>query len=802
MTTNAAKGAAKQLQSGRTANAYLKKYTVRTTGIWDRIRRALAIDPNRSSGVPLNPQYRNPPPGANPPGAYDDPVTVPAGDIAENAYFRRDVRRSYPRLSVVKQGDVVGLLTVGSIAKPKDDVLQLGDAGAKQLIQVQAEGEERGLAALFKQEKTSMTSILGPDGMPPFPTGGSRTSPEGGRKYVMDADRVEGYPEEYPCRTFSRPETIDFILSCSICQNTLSTIYGQDGNSDGLHQGTDNTGGAINKLWLTECAHITCAQHLEGGGVPFHPKEQPPKAPCPLCVRNHQDYTAKILYAIRGTAKGEYDNDIPAEYFEVPPQQLGNSGNEALRFQYVSLVRFASGLYETLGVTQRELYTWKDRESSIVACLAAMEPLSRALQSARDQLVQLRGDVSLIDNALQLAANLRVNAALPKDPPQMTSTNEMQANTNPPAGSLLARGSAVDLQSIQDGVKLQDSRGAPLNPRAGQCTQEPSPKRRRVGTADNLGRQYQQESDLQILQQRRASSDAMPPPSGHPPKTNPLHESVQWSSHHSQSPYHYLMGALDADGQLRESTTPLQNSSPTRAEISASYNPRLTPNGNYPNTSRTIWERDNDGELDQALQSSNSRIRTSGHPIPRLTLPPSTPILKYTTPRRRVGISAHARTSQPPFLTPESSSSLQGRMGQYNPGHNSNQTVASPHFSTKTLPSLHASQRPYTNGMALSTVPKTITSTPKPNDHASRSFSWLPALRGHVEHQNQHKTKADELESRSGAYRRPGGSQPTIHQPPSLNSFSFMNKPHIGSDALGCGSGAASVNHRRRAVRR
>lgn len=66
-------------------------------------------------------------------------------------------------------------------------------------------------------------------------------------------------------------------------------------------------------------------------GVPFHPKDQPPKAPCPLCFRNNQDYTAKILYAIRGTAKGEYDINIPPEYFQVPPQQLGNSGNEALR---------------------------------------------------------------------------------------------------------------------------------------------------------------------------------------------------------------------------------------------------------------------------------------------------------------------------------------------------------------------------------------------------------------------------------------------------------------------------------------
>ncbi|KAL8972991.1 MAG: hypothetical protein Q9183_000243 [Haloplaca sp. 2 TL-2023] len=202
MATNAGKGQAKQLLSGRTATSYLKKYTVRSTGIWDRIRRALAVDPDRSSGVPLNPQYRNPPPGANPPGAYDDPVTVPAGDIAENAYFRRDIRRNYPRPSVMKQADVVGLLSVGSKAKPKDDVLQIGDAGAKQLVQVQQDGEAKGLSAFFEREKTGVASILGPNGIPPFPTGGSLTSPEGGRKYIMDADRENGYPEEYPCRTF------------------------------------------------------------------------------------------------------------------------------------------------------------------------------------------------------------------------------------------------------------------------------------------------------------------------------------------------------------------------------------------------------------------------------------------------------------------------------------------------------------------------------------------------------------------------------------------------------------------------
>ena len=172
--------------------------------MWERIRRALAVDPNRSSGVPLNPQYRNPPPGANPPEAYDDPVTVPSGDIAENAYYKRDIRRSYPRLSVVKPADVVGLLSVGSRSNPKEEVLQIGDAGAKQLVQVNKEGEEKGLAAYLSKDKNNVASIFGSDGLPPFPSGMSRTSPAGGRRYVMDADRHEGYPEEYVIDVRSR----------------------------------------------------------------------------------------------------------------------------------------------------------------------------------------------------------------------------------------------------------------------------------------------------------------------------------------------------------------------------------------------------------------------------------------------------------------------------------------------------------------------------------------------------------------------------------------------------------------------
>jgi hypothetical protein len=103
------------------------------------------------------------------PNTYDDPVTVPAADIAANPYWKRDVRRSYPQLSSVTQGDVVALLSVGSKAAPNEETLQIGDAGKKQLVEVKKDGEEKGLAAFFEKQKGVASSVLGPDGQPPMP---------------------------------------------------------------------------------------------------------------------------------------------------------------------------------------------------------------------------------------------------------------------------------------------------------------------------------------------------------------------------------------------------------------------------------------------------------------------------------------------------------------------------------------------------------------------------------------------------------------------------------------------------------
>jgi hypothetical protein len=122
-------------------------------------------------------------------------VTVPAGDIADNPYWKRDVRRSYPQLSTVRQADAVGLLTVGSQAAPKDDVLKIGQAGEQQLVAVKEQGEERGLAALFEQDKKSVQGVLGVNGLPPSPANINPISQDSQSKYVLGTEN--GYPEKY-----------------------------------------------------------------------------------------------------------------------------------------------------------------------------------------------------------------------------------------------------------------------------------------------------------------------------------------------------------------------------------------------------------------------------------------------------------------------------------------------------------------------------------------------------------------------------------------------------------------------------
>lgn len=158
------------------------------------MRRAFAVDPERSSGVPLNPYFRNPTPGGLDPLAYDDPVTAPAGDIADNPYWKRDARRAYPRLSFVSQADAAALLAVGSAAAPKQELV--GEAGEKQLVAAAEEGRTGGLAGFFEKNKDVARDTLLPGGLPPLPSGWAPKKDDGSWEVYKYELEEPSYPDE------------------------------------------------------------------------------------------------------------------------------------------------------------------------------------------------------------------------------------------------------------------------------------------------------------------------------------------------------------------------------------------------------------------------------------------------------------------------------------------------------------------------------------------------------------------------------------------------------------------------------
>lgn len=99
------------------------------------------------------------------------------------------MRRRYPKLSVMGQGDVVGLLTVGSAQEPKRELI--GEAGSKELVAVKEEGE-KGLAQFFAEKKGVSTGVLGPAGLPPLPSG-LFPGAKGEKTYRMIPDEEQTY---------------------------------------------------------------------------------------------------------------------------------------------------------------------------------------------------------------------------------------------------------------------------------------------------------------------------------------------------------------------------------------------------------------------------------------------------------------------------------------------------------------------------------------------------------------------------------------------------------------------------------
>lgn len=136
-----------------------------------------------------------------PPLEYDDPVTVPAGDIADNPYWKRDSRRNYPKLSFVTQADAVALLGVGSAASPKQELI--GEAGEKALVSAKGEGVEGGLARYFETKGPASAKDLLVNGLPPLPSGIAQKTDGSGAWEVRPYELVE--EQTYPSEAYVRP---------------------------------------------------------------------------------------------------------------------------------------------------------------------------------------------------------------------------------------------------------------------------------------------------------------------------------------------------------------------------------------------------------------------------------------------------------------------------------------------------------------------------------------------------------------------------------------------------------------------
>ena len=148
----------------------------------------------------------------------------------------------------------------------------------------------------------------------------------------------------------------EIVFSCAICQATVSDVYASTESNHGFHSGDGDDDGIVTKMWIAECSHVTCAKHLENGGMlrmsvsehlgrlltpmlqvaPFHPKGMQPLAPCPKCLRDNGDDNPKSLFSVRGLEDGEYDPTIPSQWLRCPAMKLDSSveGMEAMRVSH------------------------------------------------------------------------------------------------------------------------------------------------------------------------------------------------------------------------------------------------------------------------------------------------------------------------------------------------------------------------------------------------------------------------------------------------------------------------------------
>ncbi|KAF2737262.1 hypothetical protein EJ04DRAFT_431119 [Polyplosphaeria fusca] len=221
--------------------------------------------------------------------------------------------------------------------------------------------------------------------------------------------------------TKARPEAeeatpLDLIFSCCVCQATFSEIYeGTKESVHGLSDGINSKERLVTKMYLANCCHVICSKHIDGGGPPFHRNGSQPRAPCPLCMKEKGDKKDKDLFSIRGFKSGEFDPGIPSCWFSTPPVKLDASGPEmeAMRFQFVSLLRFAKQIHSDhrrtkfqLDETRGQLHHLHQRNSEEQNRRGSLEQEIERLRSVEDEMQKLKAKLPAIQHYLKLLPKL------------------------------------------------------------------------------------------------------------------------------------------------------------------------------------------------------------------------------------------------------------------------------------------------------------------------------------------------------------------------------------------------------------
>ncbi|KIK26959.1 hypothetical protein PISMIDRAFT_675253 [Pisolithus microcarpus 441] len=149
-------------------------YHVHPKGFWKKFRDAVVVNPEISTGIPIAGINRYPPPGSRP-EKYSTPASK-ASDPAQNPYWKRDVRRAYPQLSVVTQTDLATLLIQHSTA---NTIPAPSESSDTEKVELRSSKQETTDLAQAIATVTSQTEVYSKATLPPsIPTAFKKWRPE------------------------------------------------------------------------------------------------------------------------------------------------------------------------------------------------------------------------------------------------------------------------------------------------------------------------------------------------------------------------------------------------------------------------------------------------------------------------------------------------------------------------------------------------------------------------------------------------------------------------------------------------